>query len=286
MVLAWAVPGRACANGSWVRPVAGPVALAYGDTWVDTLGRSCTHGGLDLLGPSGSMVGACGPGEVIFAGLVPAGAGARAYAVTVLTTDGLRVTYLPLTSANVRKGQQVSAGTLVGSLAASGDGSSAASHLHLGVKRGGAPLDPASFLAPPAEVLPPVPVPHTVPHAPGVRSDETPSPRRLPAPQPARGAVLAPKADVTETAVRAVGDAADALALVPPLRRVQLVATPASLDLERAGAELAAGWAAFMSVGVRAGLALLAAGCVALVLRATRKAAARAVPVVVRRGRS
>lgn len=293
--LACALPGPASATGSWARPVDGAVALGYGRTWVDTQGHTCTHGGLDLVAPAGAFVRACGPGSVVFAGLVPAGEGARAYAVTVLTADGLRVTYLPLASVSVAKGQEVSAGRTLGELFGSGDASSPESHLHLGVKRGSAALDPAAFLAPPTPVTPPAPrpvapTPHPV--APAPHPGRVPAPRQVPSPQPspqpAPAPVPAPIAvpSVAEAAGQLARGASDALALVAPLGRVEPVAVPAVFDPERAAADLETSRSTLLSVGLRIGLVLLAGACLFPVLRAARSAGAQASPVVVRRDRS
>lgn len=295
MLLACAAPARAAAQGSWSRPVVGAVALAYGARWTDASGRSCTHGGLDLMAPAGASVKACGPGEVVFAGLVPAGEGARAYAVTVLTADGLRVTYLPLSSVGVRKGDTVSAGVPIGSLAASGDGSSAETHLHLGVKRGDAALDPGAFLAPVANATPtiqtPDPVPTPVPHAPGVRTTPSPAPRTAPA--PARQDSTVPQMSLASSAVplptaaqatrSAVQAAASALSLVDPIARVEPVSAPAVFDADRAGADIDASRALLLGVGLRIGLLLLAGACVIPVLRAATRAAAEPATVAARR---
>jgi len=288
MLLACAVPARVAAQGSWSRHVGGAVALAYGARWTDASGRSCTHGGLDLLAPAGASVKACGPGEVVFAGLVPAGEGARAYAVTVLTTDGLRVTYLPLSSVGVRKGDSVSAGGPIGSLAASGDGSSAQPHLHLGVKRGDAALDPEAFLAPIDDAAPVAPAQD---QAPVTRATVQPAPRTAPSParqdstvpqmSPASSAVPLPTgAQATRSAVQA---AASALSLVDPIARVEPVSAPAVFDADRAGADIDASRALLLSIGLRVGLLLLAGACVIPVPRAATRGAAEPVTVAARR---
>lgn len=294
-VLAFAAPVRAVAGGSWIRPVPGATALAYGATWVDAAGRTCTHGGLDLVSPAGSSVRACAAGEIVFAGLVPAGEGASAYAVTVLTADGLRVTYLPLETLAVRKGQPVQSGGTIGSLAGSGDGSSPGPHLHLGVKRGSAALDPASFLAPVEPVVPTTPVPgsgaagsrvtppHPAPHAaPSPVPDTAPAPSGVHASAPA----VSPVPAAGETLRGAVGAATGALLRVDPIARVEPVAAPAVLDLDRAGADLAASRASLIAWAVRVGLVLLAGACVIPVLRAARRAAAQPAAASVRRDHS
>lgn len=163
-VAALLLPGAAWATGEWRWPLQGAVSLEYGARYTSEQGRSCSHGGIDIAADAGASVSACGPGEVVFSGLVPAGEGARAVAVTVLTADGLKVTYMPLERAMVKRGDAVSTGGKVGELAAFGDASTSAAHLHLSVRRGERALDPRSLLgavtasaesvAPPASAAP------------------------------------------------------------------------------------------------------------------------------------
>jgi hypothetical protein len=168
-----AVPGVALGT-AWPWPVEGRVALGYAQTWTDAAGRTCSHGGTDIAAPSDSRVIACAGGRVTFAGRVPVAGGGTALAVSVATPDGLRVTYLPLTTVAVASGADVSAGDAIGALASAGDGSTAAAHLHLSVHRGAAPIDPATLLGPeaattapavsakPPAVVAPVPAPAAV----------------------------------------------------------------------------------------------------------------------------
>ncbi len=290
-VFVFSAPIRAAATGSWPRPVDGAVALEYGRTWVDSRSRTCTHGGLDLRAPAGALVRACAGGEVVFAGLVPAGEGQRAYAVTVLVAGDLRVTYLPLASVSVSRGQDLPEGALVGAVAADGDGSSSVSHIHLGVKRGSAALDPATFLKPAGATplpTPPAPMPSPAPRpvAPDHLPGRAPVPGFAPVPQPGYAPAPASSASIADALRVATQGAAATLALVSPLARVERVAEPAVFDLDRAEADLAAGRESALAIGVRVGLVLLAGACVLPVLRAARKAAAQAAPVPVPRDRS
>jgi hypothetical protein len=91
---------------------------------------------------------------VIFSGPVPSGEGARATAVTVLASDGLKITLLPLSDSSVSAGSDVAAGDTLGTLAASGDVSTAATHLHMSVRRGDRYIDPESLLAAPLATVP------------------------------------------------------------------------------------------------------------------------------------
>ena len=138
----------AFAGGAWTRPIAGQVLVAYGETCPAPGGSGTrTHQGVDLACAEGETAVACEGGTVAFAGPVPADSGGRVLAVTVTGDDGLRLTYMPLATAAVAAGRRVEAGSAIGAVAAQGDSSSAAPHLHLSVRRGEAYLDPAGMLA-------------------------------------------------------------------------------------------------------------------------------------------
>jgi pyruvate/2-oxoglutarate dehydrogenase complex dihydrolipoamide acyltransferase (E2) component len=121
--------------------------------------------------------------------------------VSVVTPDGLRVTYLPLAACAVAPGGEVAAGEPIGELAGSGDASLASPHLHLSVHRGEAPIDPATLLLEPvpagAAVPPPavgsgVAAPPAAPGAPAPTSRVGVEPRPATAPGPASIAVAPP----------------------------------------------------------------------------------------------
>lgn len=136
-------PAHALAAG-WVEPVPGCVAvLSFAEQY-----RGHTHTGIDLAAPVDAEVSAPCGGTVLFAGRVPADGGGTCGAVTIELPDGLRVSLLPLTSVFVSSGDSICAGDTVGLLAASGDDSSQETHLHVGLRRGDAYIDPAVLLPP------------------------------------------------------------------------------------------------------------------------------------------
>jgi hypothetical protein len=289
-------PQVARASVGWIWPVAGEPSLRFGASYVATDGRTCTHGGLDIAAEPGSTVRAAVPGEVVFSGLVPAGEGARAWAVTVLTADGLRVTYLPLSSAGVRRGQTVAASQGLGVLSGAGDASGGATHLHLSVKRGDVSLDPLAFLgariATPPEVRPPAPAgpapgggARTGGSVPGRSSATAWGTAPAAAPVPGRFGVPLGAGVAGVTPAEAVQGALRALAAAPPLTRVEAVASPPVLDVARVSADWDAARGVLLAAAVRLGLLVLAAGCAWPVLRAARSAGARAALEPARRGR-
>lgn len=141
---AWAAAG-------WPLDEAGSVLLGFGASYSSAEATSAsTHRGIDIAADKGSAVRAPLAGRVTFSGRVPAAGGGTCRAVTIATDSGA-VTLLPLASTRVSKGDELAAAASVGTLAEEGDASSAAVHLHVGVKRGDVYIDPLSLLALPAQ---------------------------------------------------------------------------------------------------------------------------------------
>ncbi|PBC60936.1 peptidase M23 [Streptomyces sp. Tue6028] len=122
------------------------------------------HRGVDLGAAPGAPVRAVAAGRVSFAGRV-AGRGVVSVELPDTGTPPLRTTYEPVL-ASVRKGDEVAAGDLLGTV--EGDGSHCArSCLHWGLLRGSTYLDPLSLLPPwllragPSRLLPVAGVPRT-----------------------------------------------------------------------------------------------------------------------------
>jgi hypothetical protein len=166
VIATWFVLGAlwpAVAGAGWPLETAADVTLGYGVGYAYGDGESI-HRGVDLASEPGDMVLAPFAGRVSFAGRVPAEGGGTCGAVTIEFGDGLKVTCLPLDDVRVAAGTPVESGSVIGLLAASGDRSSGQPHLHIGVRRGDAYLDPMSFLvapvAAPAAESPDVSAPH------------------------------------------------------------------------------------------------------------------------------
>lgn len=107
------------------------------------------HRGVDLATTVGQAVLAPGPGTVTFTGMV-AGRGV----VTVAHPEGLRSSLEPVT-ASVEVGDRVSAGAVVGEVAATAGHCAPSACLHWGVRDGDAYLNPLRLLrAGPSVLLP------------------------------------------------------------------------------------------------------------------------------------
>lgn len=269
--LAW--PSLATASGSWGWPVDGSVAAAYGSRYVSEQGVECTHGGVDIAASAGAIVRACAAGEVVFSGLVPAGEGERSWAVTILTREGLRVTYLPLRDSSLAKGEPVDVGARIGALAGDGDASSTVSHLHLGVRRGETRLDPLSFLGERRAVSAAAKVAASAPKAsspPRARAGSKPAPSTAPA--PARAPARAPVQKLQPRLPSA------ALSRLPVQRSMSLVADPPRLKTAQIARDVTSFRDLLAGLLVRLGIAGVAGACAWPVLRAVLDGRAQVAP--------
>ncbi|GHH16214.1 hypothetical protein GCM10018780_58410 [Streptomyces lanatus] len=126
-----------------------------------TYGRG--HRGVDLSAPAGTPVRAVAAGRVSFAGRV-AGKGVVSVELTGTGNPPLRTTYEPVRAA-VRKGDEVEAGEVVGTVEATGSHCGTGTCVHWGLRRGETYLDPLSLLPPwllhrgPSRLLPVLGVP-------------------------------------------------------------------------------------------------------------------------------
>ena len=123
----------------WIPPVGGAVLRPF----VEPIAQyAAGHRGVDFVAAAGSPVRAANDGVVSFAGTV-----AGAVHVVVAHEGGIRTSYSFLTSADVRVGQRVSRGQVVGRAGGSGD-AHGAGILHFGVRIGERYLDPMLLFRP------------------------------------------------------------------------------------------------------------------------------------------
>src|SRR6476469_2888637 len=119
--------------------LAWPVAGQIGDPFGPRGNRF--HAGVDIIAPSGALVGADAPGRVTWAGRLAGGWGKL---VVVAHANGVRTLYAHLSSIAVRVGQLVVPGDRVGTVGATGDATGP--HLHFEVRVRGAAVDPRPAL--------------------------------------------------------------------------------------------------------------------------------------------
>ena len=126
----------ACSLPRW--PVNAPVISPFGLRFLGL--RPDLHYGVDLGVPLGTPVAAMKPGRVSFAGEM------RGYGVVVILEHGskLRTVYAHLSQLNVRAGEDVKGGQIIGKSGQSGNATGA--HLHFEIERWGKKEDPVEML--------------------------------------------------------------------------------------------------------------------------------------------
>jgi murein DD-endopeptidase MepM/ murein hydrolase activator NlpD len=122
-------------------PLVWPVLAPVGDRFGPR--GNGFHAGIDLLAPRGTPVMSAGPGTVTWAGRRAGGWGRL---VVVRHPDGVRTLYAHLASIDVRVGDEVSGGAILGRVGSSGNATGP--HLHFEVHVDGAAIDPLGALVP------------------------------------------------------------------------------------------------------------------------------------------
>jgi murein DD-endopeptidase MepM/ murein hydrolase activator NlpD len=114
------------------------------------LGYTRAHNGVDYGAPTGAPVASIAPGAVTFAGWTNGGG----RTVRVRHNNGYESEYLHLSAVDVRNGEHVSQGEVVGRVGATG--LATAPHLHYGLRRNGAYVNPVveHRNMPPGEPIP------------------------------------------------------------------------------------------------------------------------------------
>jgi hypothetical protein len=115
--------------GGFQRPVNGTVSAPFGD------GRG--HKGIDIAARTGTTIVAARAGTVTFAG-TQSGYGQVVY---ITHEDGLETRYAHMSKMTCRRGLQVSAGTKIGEVGATGDATGP--HLHFEIRVNGRAINPA-----------------------------------------------------------------------------------------------------------------------------------------------
>ncbi len=122
------------------------VLLAYGWKTNATTGEVFFHSGVDLSAEVGTSVQAIAPGVVVFA----KDQNTYGNLIIINHSGGLQSRYAQLDSINVRVGQQVEKGDILGTVGITGQPSSAKPHLHFEMRssspQGWVAEDPSSYL--------------------------------------------------------------------------------------------------------------------------------------------
>lgn len=132
----------ASATGKMTYPVSGGATFLSGLGARRSGGRR--HQGVDLGARTGTPVVAVWPGKVIKSGR----SGLGGWSAKILHPNGLSTYYAHFNGpAQVRDGQLVRAGEQLGSVGHSGNADASSPHLHFEVRRGGAVLNPLSYIS-------------------------------------------------------------------------------------------------------------------------------------------
>ena len=133
--------GSTVNSSGWVKPIYGYVLTSpFGNRTSPTAGASSYHQGVDLAAPAGTPIYAARSGQVSVAGY---GSAAGQY-VTINHMDGYSSIYMHMSSFVVSRGQNVTAGQLIGYVGSSGV--STGNHLHFGIAYKGAYVNPCNYI--------------------------------------------------------------------------------------------------------------------------------------------
>ena len=141
--MAQKTPGRKTPSyrgGALPWPTSGTVNSEYGMRVHPQFNTKLKHTGIDIAAPIGTPVISVAPGEVRFAGWL------RGYGQVIIIDHGgnLTTVYAHLSRMDVREGQDVSQGQVIGGVGSTGV--STGSHLHFEVRVGGDARNPRDYL--------------------------------------------------------------------------------------------------------------------------------------------
>ena len=128
---------------SWPLPSSGRISSGFGKRTSPTAGASTYHKGLDIAIAAGTPVYASGAGTVVTATY---SSSAGNY-VMISHGNRLYTVYMHCSSLSVREGEQVEKGKTIGYVGSTGISTGA--HLHFGVSRNGAYVNPLNYVKQP-----------------------------------------------------------------------------------------------------------------------------------------
>jgi murein DD-endopeptidase MepM/ murein hydrolase activator NlpD len=133
--------GPALGNGTFVRPVGGPISSPFGYRTDPITGATAFHSGVDFASPCGTPIKAAGTGIVLQAGF---NAGGYGNMTLINHGAGLSTLYGHQSSIIVSAGQSVTQGQVIGYVGSTGK--STGCHLHFEVRVNGNPVNPLGYL--------------------------------------------------------------------------------------------------------------------------------------------
>ena len=128
-------------NGTFIRPVPGPITSGFGYRTDPVTGATAFHSGIDFGAPCGTPIKAAGTGVILSAGFNSGGYGNM---TLINHGGGLSTLYGHQSSIIVSVGQSVTQGQVIGYVGSTGK--STGCHLHFEVRVNGTPVDPTGYL--------------------------------------------------------------------------------------------------------------------------------------------
>jgi murein DD-endopeptidase MepM/ murein hydrolase activator NlpD len=123
----------------FIRPVAGPISSRFGMRSISVAGNRF-HGGVDIAADVGTAVAAARGGIVVRVGW----GGAYGYHVVLDHGAGWETRYAHLSRIDVREGERLRQGAVVGLVGSTG--ASTGPHLHFEIRHDGRALDPLAYV--------------------------------------------------------------------------------------------------------------------------------------------
>ena len=131
-------------GSSWLMPVAGQAEWSRGSWMPNTKNhRGRTHGAIDVYAERGTPIVAPVPGKVISVKEGKLGG----HTAKILGDDGVEYYFAHMAEqSQLKRGQRVNAGWLVGYVGNSGSARTTSPHLHFSMRKDGKVVNPSSFL--------------------------------------------------------------------------------------------------------------------------------------------
>jgi len=125
---------------SFIKPTSGRISSPFGYRTHPVTGRYTLHAGIDIATSSGTTVVASRNGKVVSAGY----SGSYGNLIVISHGNGFETAYAHLSSINVRVGDTVSQGQMIGKVGTTGR--STGPHLHFEVRINGTPVNPSKYI--------------------------------------------------------------------------------------------------------------------------------------------
>jgi murein DD-endopeptidase MepM/ murein hydrolase activator NlpD len=125
---------------SFIKPTSGRISSPFGYRTHPVTGSYTLHSGIDIAASSGTTVVASRNGKVVSAGY----SGSYGNLIVISHGNGIETAYAHLSSINVRVGESVSQGQLIGKVGSTGR--STGPHLHFEVRVNGTAVNPSKYI--------------------------------------------------------------------------------------------------------------------------------------------